>query len=193
MTTAACANVLLRRFCLHVIFWLKRFDDVGVLILRQTECKGFVLKASLVVSYARCHGTTSRCNNVWREGHNFVGCVYGTSTQPRYTVTARTALVAIENHVVFLWPPCVADADTILFVLWILSSSIYLSFFPRLISAATNWMSTILLHMAWPCANLECRSEMWCSRLAANTGRKKSSKIAIWVLSDKFVGLYLRK
>ena len=24
------------------------------------------------------------------------------------------------------------------------------SFFPRLISAATDWMSTILLHMAWP-------------------------------------------
>ena len=30
-------------------------------------------------------------------------------------------------------------------------SSIYrLSFFPRLISVATDWMSTILLHMAWP-------------------------------------------
>ena len=27
--------------------------------------------------------------------------------------------------------------------------SIYL-FFPRLISAATDWMSTILLHMVWP-------------------------------------------
>ena len=34
-------------------------------------------------------------------------------------------------------------------------------FFPRLISAATDWMSTILLHI-WrgPSANLECRSEM---------------------------------
>jgi len=29
-------------------------------------------------------------------------------------------------------------------------SSIYLSFFPRLILAVTDWMSTILLHMAWP-------------------------------------------
>jgi len=29
-------------------------------------------------------------------------------------------------------------------------SSIYLSFFSRLISAATDWMSSILLHMAWP-------------------------------------------
>jgi len=25
-----------------------------------------------------------------------------------------------------------------------------LSFFPHLISAAVDWMSTILLHMAWP-------------------------------------------
>jgi len=30
--------------------------------------------------------------------------------------------------------------------------SIFLSifYFPRLISAAADWMSTILLHMAWP-------------------------------------------
>ena len=28
--------------------------------------------------------------------------------------------------------------------------SIFLFFIPRLISAATDWMSTILLHMAWP-------------------------------------------
>ena len=44
-------------------------------------------------------------------------------------------------------------------------------------------MSTILLHMAIPplhvliiCANLECRSETCCTRLAANTGRKKVAK-----------------
>jgi len=51
----------------------------------------------------------------------------------------------------------------------------YLSF-PRLISAATDWISTILLHMAWPSVNLECRSEMCCTRLAANTGRTKVAK-----------------
>jgi len=34
-------------------------------------------------------------------------------------------------------------------------------FFPRLISAAADWMSTVLRHMVWcgPSANLECRSE----------------------------------
>jgi len=31
-----------------------------------------------------------------------------------------------------------------------LLSSIYLFFFPRLISAAADWMSTILRHMVWP-------------------------------------------
>jgi len=34
-----------------------------------------------------------------------------------------------------------------IFMLWFLSSSI---FFPRLISAVGDWMSTILRHMVWP-------------------------------------------
>ena len=44
-------------------------------------------------------------------------------------------------------------------------------------SAVTDWMSTILLHMVWPSANLECRSEMFCTRFAANAGPKKSPVI----------------
>jgi len=39
-------------------------------------------------------------------------------------------------------------ADHYIFALWLLS--IYLSFFPRLISAAADWMPTILPHMVWP-------------------------------------------
>jgi len=35
-------------------------------------------------------------------------------------------------------------------------------------------MSTILPHMVWLSANLECMSEMHCTRLAENAGRKKS-------------------
>ena len=51
-----------------------------------------------------------------------------------------------------------------------------LSFFiPRLISAAADWMSTILPHMGLS-ANLECRSDMCCTRLAGNTGRKNDAK-----------------
>jgi len=62
---------------------------------------------------------------------------------------------------------------TLYFALWFLS--FYL--FPRLISAAADWMSTILRHMAWPySSNLECRSETCCARLAGNAGPKQSPK-----------------
>jgi len=37
-------------------------------------------------------------------------------------------------------------------------------------------MSTILLHMAWLSANLECRSEICCTRLTGNTGCKNDAK-----------------
>ena len=40
-------------------------------------------------------------------------------------------------------------------------------------------------------ANLRCRSETCCTRLAENTMQKKSPKIAIWAPSHEFVGLYL--
>jgi len=61
-------------------------------------------------------------------------------------------------------------ADHYISILFLLSF-----FFPRLISAVRDWMFTILRYK-W-CgliANLECRSEMRCTRLAAYTGRKKS-------------------
>jgi len=43
-------------------------------------------------------------------------------------------------------------ADYYIFALLFLSSIFYIlsSFFPRLISAAAGWMSTILWHMVWP-------------------------------------------
>ena len=68
------------------------------------------------------------------------------------------------------------------------------SFFPRLISAATDWMSTIGLYFyTWRglSANLECRFEMCCTRLAANAGSKKVAKTRHWATSHNFVGLYL--
>jgi len=37
-----------------------------------------------------------------------------------------------------------------IFALWFLSSIFFLFFIPRLISAAADLMSTILLHMVWP-------------------------------------------
>jgi len=42
-----------------------------------------------------------------------------------------------------------------------------------------------------PSANLECRSERRCTRLAANVGPKKSPKIAIWAPSHNFLVFYV--
>ena len=49
----------------------------------------------------------------------------------------------------WLWPPCVPDA-ALYFCPEVSSSIFFLFFFPRLISAVTDWISTILLHMVWP-------------------------------------------
>jgi len=58
--------------------------------------------------------------------------------------------------------------DHYIFILWFLSSFF---FFPRLISAAAHWMSATWCGLS---ANLECMSEMCCTRLGENTLRKKS-------------------
>ena len=51
----------------------------------------------------------------------------------------------------FLWSPYVIG-QTIIFLPcdFYLSFFFFLFFFPRLISVAVDWMSTILLHIAWP-------------------------------------------
>jgi len=66
------------------------------------------------------------------------------------------------------------------------------SFFPRLISAVADWMSTCLPYFHTWCglsANLGCGSETCYKRLAKNTGRKNSPSSAS---SRNFVGIYLR-
>jgi len=69
----------------------------------------------------------------------------------------------------------IADAD-IIFSSCGFSIFLLCSFFPRLIPAVAIGC---LLHFHTWCghgANLECRSEMCCTRLAENKGRKKSPK-----------------
>ena len=83
-------------------------------------------------------------------------------------------------------------ADHYIFILFL--SSFFLSFFLLLFFLAYSQRSEIgcLPYFGTLCglsANLECRSEMYCTRLAANTGRKK---IAISAPSHNFVGSYLR-
>ena len=68
-------------------------------------------------------------------------------------------------------------ADHYIFALWFLSSIFYLLFYssPNL---SSHRFGCLPYFYTWrgPSANLECRSEMCCSRLAANTGRKKVVK-----------------
>jgi len=83
-----------------------------------------------------------------------------------------------------------------IFALWFLLLSFFLFFylFPRLISAVADWTSSVDHIHTWcgPSANLECRSETCCTRLAGNAGPQNRQKFAIWAPSHKFVGLYLR-
>jgi len=83
-------------------------------------------------------------------------------------------LITMSNRYSSLWPPCVADEGIIFCPVISIFYLLLSSFFPRLISAVGDWMSTILPHMVCLSANLECMSEMCCTRLAENTGRKKS-------------------
>ena len=122
----------------------------------------------------------------------------------RRTVLQTVAQSAVKQNstVYLLWPPCVADADIIFMValcnradhyIFALLSLSSIFFIRRLISAAADWMSTILPHI-W-CglsANLECRSEMCCTRLASIEDAKMMQKIAICAPSHNIVGLYLR-
>jgi len=50
---------------------------------------------------------------------------------------------------IFLWPPYVIGGP-LYFCPVVSFFYLLLLFFPRLISAAVDWMSAILLHMAWP-------------------------------------------
>ena len=86
-----------------------------------------------------------------------------------------------------LWPHCVADAD----ILFYPSGFFFLSFF--LAYSQQSQIACLPYFHTW-CglsANLECRSEMCCTRLAENTGRKITQKVAICSPSHNFIGLYL--
>jgi len=72
----------------------------------------------------------------------------------------------------WLWPPCVADACIIF-----LTCGFYLLFSSPNLSRRR--LDCLRYFHTWcgPSANLECRSEMCCTRLAGNAGPKKPPKI----------------
>jgi len=72
-------------------------------------------------------------------------CTYKPATVVMYYVISFhfRAFIPSVRILRYLWLPYVIGQAIIFFALWFLSYSIYLSFFPRLISAAAGWMSTI--------------------------------------------------
>jgi len=71
--------------------------------------------------------------------------LYSAGRSSRWALAHISSFVYIAITItVYLWPPCVADADIIF-----CHFSFFFLLFPRLISAATDWMSTILIHMVW--------------------------------------------
>jgi len=96
--------------------------------------------------------------------------------KPVLSIGNRSVRTEIELVMVALWN----RTDHYIFILWF---SFYLSIFfssPNLTCiAAAHWMSTKSPYsQTWcgPSANLECRSETCCARLAENAGPKKSPK-----------------
>ena len=77
-----------------------------------------------------------------------------------------------SSFILFLMVVLCNNEDHYIFALF--SSSSF--FFLRLISAVADWISAILPHMVWPSANLGCRSETCCTRLAGNAGPKSRQK-----------------
>ena len=85
-------------------------------------------------------------------------------------------------------------ADHYIFMLWFVLSSIFLSFFssPNLSRRTVDVYHRPTSTHNVASANAECVSEMCCTRLAGNTGRKNGQKFAIWAPSHNIVGLCLR-
>jgi len=95
----------------------------------------------------------------------------------RFTALAFATLGRLGLLAVFFMAALCIRAGHYIFALWFLSSIFYISVFPRLISAAAGWICLPYFD-TWcgPSANLECRSERCCTRLAANAGPKKVPK-----------------
>jgi len=68
---------------------------------------------------------------------------------PSFSMNFNAFGFVFEGFELFMVAVC-NRTDHYIFALWFLLLSSSLFFFPRLISAAVDWMSTILRHMAWP-------------------------------------------
>ena len=102
----------------------------------------------------------------------------------------RARLVLFNKQaILLLWSPYgIGQTIHYIFALWFLLSSYFFSS-PK---SQPSQIGCLPYFHCGLSANLRCRSEMCCTRLAENTGRKNWQRFAIWAPSHNFVGLYLR-
>jgi len=178
-------NIKQYQDCVFISGRFRYYSDT-VTYLINMKLEGYILQDATLPSYRSSllpmvdRFDSDRWFNCDRVGGWYLWSPYGIRQTIIFLHCGFFFMVALCNradHNIFilkLWSPYVIG-QTIIFsscFFFLLSSSFF--FFPRLISAVGDWMFTILWHMVGLSANLECRSEMRCTRLAANTGRKKS-------------------
>ena len=112
-----------------IVFWIHHYWEMWKVV--STDC-------------------TARCCSA---GHALAGIATATMTSCHWLMTDshdRRTLVEVCTVLVFLVMVALCNrADHYIFMLWFVLLLLLL-FFPRLISAAADWMSAILLHMVWP-------------------------------------------
>jgi len=102
------------------------------------------------------------------------------SIEGNYRISLRLIMAALRNR-----------CGHYIFALWfllLLLPSFFLAWFQPSQVGCLPYLHT----WCGLSANLRCRSETWCTGLAANTGRKKSSKNRNLGTTAQFVGPYLR-
>ena len=89
---------------------------------------------------------------------------------PPCVADANITFLPCSFFYLHLWSPCVIGQTIYIFILFLLS---FFLLFPRLISAVRVGCLPYGIRLS---VNLECRSEMCCTWLAENTGRKNDAK-----------------
>ena len=126
----SCVDSLQLYFCILVLFRLLAFRcDCTYVIGCATD---FVKESGNELF----HGSDLRTLHLTPRRH-----------RRRFAVPYRLYIRGAAYRVC-LWSPHVIGQTTIFFALWFLS--FFFLFFPRLISAVGDWMSTILPHIVWP-------------------------------------------
>jgi len=134
---------------------LQSFSVHWGLANHSSNCTVMVFVGSAVILLpCRSLLSTFKPYNSWKCGLKgiFRGAIVSTHFNLFMIIFSLVLNLVAFGDVVFcsLWSPYVIG-QTIIFssCSFFLSSSSFF-FFPRLISAVGDWMSTILLHMAWP-------------------------------------------